>query len=116
MRHSLAGYRQRYDYEVAGAGWVEPLPGAEWADWDGDRGLTYADKGAIYGTTPTRAGLESPAELANFVADAPKPRRPPDWANTLVNDRRVCSLTASEPLTAISLCPWRGSRRRRPSA
>ena len=80
MRLSLAGYRQRYDYEVAGPGWVESLPGAEWADWDGDRGLTYAAKGTIYRTTPTRAGLEPSSEIANFVADAPKPRKPPNWA------------------------------------
>ncbi len=80
MRHSIAAYRQRYDFKVAGPGWVEPLPGAEWADWDDDRGLIYAARGAIYRAKPTRANLGPSSELANFIADTPEPRQPPDWA------------------------------------
>lgn len=80
MRLSLAGFSARYDYEVVGPGWVERLTGASWADWDGDRGLTYAANGAVHRAVPKRDGLKGSVEIGSFSADTPEPRTPPTWA------------------------------------
>ena len=80
LRHSLDGWRARFEYELSGNEGSQVLAGAEWADWDSDRGLVYAADGRLYRVRPSETGLDQPAEIANFAADRPKPRTPPDWA------------------------------------
>lgn len=80
LRNSLTGWRQRYEYEVRSEQHTQPLPGAVWADWDDDRGLTYSANGRLYRVNPSDAGLGPPIELADFVPDKPEARTPPEWA------------------------------------
>ena len=82
LKTSTVGYTKRYEYELVGAKSVQPLVGAEWADWDEDRGIVYAAAGRLFRARLRRSGLGPSTALIDLTDHRPTKRASPAWARS----------------------------------